>query len=757
VAFKVYQTDHYCLFFRASYPEVGHCGSGSSISEINKTRNLKLNCATVDKLCSEITWHTVEDLRMLYDDVSLKRGNSQDLGNLCVVADSPSGYSNNISSHSYKSVFPVEKYSEYTGAVTKCYINSSSSPEHASLNDEHKSESEFNNPVPEVELVNKTSPSEVSTMPGPTERQSISSHHSSAKRRQGTKCDSVSSDDRYYPKRERSRSKYEKSVRKLRQKNIHTVVSEQEGTSRSSLEEKSDMPDILKTVIKDPLRYCQDDIISEGRKIEDNMIENGGKSEEQTKGNYSPNKEHNIFTLKTEKIELASNKESGTSKKKSSKLSKKQKCGSSLTIKHYFKMKNTEHVSSCSSSEHNVKTSDVSSSDDCVPSTPIHTTKFGIQYINKSQNSPVKSHTSLEHHLKDPKSSVRIQLTESESVDCDTVKSSSNTEMPLDDCSKRTKQEKCELSRKRVRNKPIAEVSKKVNAGILSYFGPPVQVIKCSDARKFELTDDTTCGADKENNFQFKRSPYTVNVPARKRPGKCGKGASLQRVCQQQLKSTVNAVNEEDTDNEYLYNSSRKELENIIKLSEDSLLCGIEQQGLKIVPDVSMKTIYRFETSYREETISGDNCETKYEEGVVISSDDKGQDFKVSHLTLEHLEQRFKNNVKYLRDIMKGEQYCWRHEQFKKGGPASRNLRYALATFPYTDSQLDHLLTLLREVFCRKHSFVTCADYIMKVLLPEATAKIFMDEFSLSHQEALQKIHEMCYPSCTSNDMSLAW
>jgi hypothetical protein len=172
----------------------------------------------------------------------------------------------------------------------------------------------------------------------------------------------------------------------------------------------------------------------------------------------------------------------------------------------------------------------------------------------------------------------------------------------------------------------------------------------------------------------------------------------LQRAFQQQLKTTVNATNEDDIHNEHLCNSPRKELEEIIGLSEDSLLCGIGQQEFKIVPDVSLKTGDNFETNYRQEVAtSSDKFETKYEEEEATSGDNEGQDFKMSHLTLEQLEQRFKNNVKYLRDILKDEKYCWCHEQLKKVALPQEISTMLLLKFP-TQIHRSLVVTLARNL-----------------------------------------------------------
>jgi hypothetical protein len=747
-------SSHYCLFFRDKYPEVQICGSGSSVNGINTTRNLTLNYVTGNKLCNEVMWHTVEDLKVPDSDVKLNRENSKDLTNAYVVAGSSAGYSCNFSSPSYESdnlegLFPFEKFSKYTGELIKCYVSSSSSPEHSSFGDEHKCE--FNNNVSEVELVSRTSPSEVLTRPRPIEKHNVRNHYSSAKSKEGTKCHSDLSDD--HSDRESSRSRYEEklSLGKLRQKSIHPVVSEEKDTSGCSWEKESDVPDILKAVIKNTIG-CQGDPTSDGRKVEETVTDSGSKNVEPTTGNYSSNKEHKIFTLETDVMEVASSKKSGTVKKKSSKL---QKCGSNSTIKHYFKMKNPEHFSSSSDSEQSVRTPDVSNSDDSVPGTSVHTTQFGIQYMNRTEMSPVVSPSSLSHCLIDPKSSARIQMAKSGLVDCGTDKSSHKTEVPLGHCSKHTKQGKSNrLSTKRKRYKSSLEVSKNVNASILSYFGSPVQTVKYS-VRKYDITDNAVCGTDNEKNSQQKHSPCHSNYfPMRQDAGNWGEGSSLQIPFQQQLETTVNATNEDDIHNNHMCNSFRRELKEVIELSEGPL-CDTGQHELNIVPDVSINDSDNLETNNRQEvTTSTDNFETRCkEQEEAISSQNEEQDFKVVHLTLEQLEQRFKNNVEYLRDILMGKKYCWRHEQFKKGGTALHSLHYAVAVVPYTNKQLDHLLLLLRKTFFHEHNYVTYFNYIVKVLLPEATAKIFMDEFSLDHQEALNKIHEVYIASDTADDM----
>lgn len=664
-----------------------------------------------DKLCSEIIWQTLEDFQRISNDIKLRK-ESQDCTNAYVTTDSFPGYSDDSDSYSCESdtpekFFTIEKYSKYTGAVIRQYVNPNS-PEHSSPNSKHKCDFQFNNLGSEVESVNSKPTSVVSAKLRPEKKQNISHDYGGAKNKQRPKCDSSSDDDRHHLSRTGNESKYEGkfSVNRPKLKNMATAIHEEECTSGSRWKMENDMLNDSKIVTENP-----EDTISERRKV-DSTAENKGKSELQNRGAYTLNRERKSCPMGTDMvmkvasfketsvdqncIRRGNKKESDSVKKRLSQLNKKRTHKNNLTIKHYFQTKNTKHVSLFGSSEESVETPHISSTDDCVPGTPIHTTQFGIQLISKTENLSVESPVSLGHYVREPKCSVRIQQTKSEPVDYDTDKSSS--EAKLTGYSKHTKKKRCSK---------LSARTKRANRDIPSYSGSQM--------------------------------------------GKRDRGSSLQNFYHQQLKSAVQAINEGEH-----FLSSSEESEKRAAISEDLLLCGAEQKELKIVPDVSLKTSDNFETNHGQEAVTNDdNTETIPKQAVTSSNNQ--EDFKVSHLTLEQLEQKFKSNVKYLYGILKGEKYCWRHEQFKKGGTDSRNLCYAVSTIPYTDSQLNHLLLLIRNTFYRKYSYMNHFDYIMKVLLPEATTKIFMDQFSLSHEETLQKIHKIHIASDTPDEKSLPW
>ncbi|XP_023718184.1 uncharacterized protein LOC111870280 isoform X2 [Cryptotermes secundus] len=694
-----------------NYSEFGSCGLKSSAYARNRIRNLKLNSVADDKFYSEIIWQTVEDFQRIPNDIKLRK-EAEDRTNAYVATDSLPGYSDDCDSYSCESdtpekFFTIEKYSKYTGAVIRQYVNPDS-PEHSSPNSKHKCDFHFSNLGAEVESVNSKPTSAVSVKFSPRKKQNISHDCSGAKDKQRPKCDSSSDDDRHHLSKTRNARKYEGKfcVNRPKWKNMANVIYKEEGTSGSKWKMENDMLNDPKTVTENPTR-CYEDTISERRKV-DSTAENKGKSELQSRGAYTSNRTHKTCSMETDVvmkvtsfketsadnkyIRRGNSKESDSAKTRISQLNNKRTHKNNRTINHYFQTKKTEHVSLFGSSEESVETPHISSTDDCVPGTPIHTTQFGIQLISKTENLSVESPVSLGHCVREPKCSVRIQQTKSEPVDYDTDKSSSKAK--LSGYSNYTKKKKCSiLSARRKRHKSAAEISKRASGHIPSYFGSQV--------------------------------------------GKSDRKSSLQNVYQQQLKSVVQAVNEGE-----LLPSSSEESGKGTAISEDLLLCGAEQKELKIVPDVFLKTKDNFETNHGQEAVTSSNNQ---------------EDFKVSHLTLEELEQKFKSNVKYLYGILKGEIYCWRHEQFKKGGTDSRNLCYAVSTIPYTDSQLNHLLFLIRNTFYRKYSYMNHFDYIMKVLLPEATTKIFMDQFSLSHEQTLQKIHKIHIASDTPDEKSLPW
>jgi hypothetical protein len=671
-----------------------------------------------DKFCSEIIWQTVEDFQRLTNGIKLRK-KIQDLTNACMATESFPGYIDNSDSYSceldtLENLFITEKYSKYTGAITKQHVNPNS-PEHSSPNNAQKCGFHFNNLGSEVESVNNNPIDVISAKKKSREKQNISHNYGVAKSKQRQKCDSASDDHRHHFSRKKHASRYEgkSSVNRHKwKKNMDTTISEEEGTSR--WEEENDVFSDSKTVTKDPTRRRRD-VISERKKV-DSTVEDKGKGELQNRGAFTSNRELKTCSIKTDMgikvgsfketsannkyIRRGKNKESDSVKERLSQLNNIRTHESNLTIKHSFQTKSREHVLLFSSSEESVETPHKTSTD-CVPGTPIHATQFGIQLASKTENFPVESPVSVIHCLREPKCSVRIQQTKSEPMDYDTDKSSSKAKMS--GYSKHTKRKKIsELSTRRKKHKSAMEVSKRASGGIPSYFGSQM--------------------------------------------GKSDSRSSLQNVYEQQLKTAVQAINE----GEHFFISTEEKPEKRTVLSVDLLLRDTEQKGITVNTSDNSKANHG-----QEVVTNGDNTETIQKQ--VVTSSNNQEDFRVSHLTLEQLEEKFRSNVKYLYGILKGEKYCWRHEQFKKGGTDSRNLCYAVSTIPYADSQLDHLLLLIRNTFYRKYSYMNHFDYIMKVLLPEATTKIFMDEFSLSHEETLQRIHKIYIVSDTPGEKSLSW
>lgn len=718
---NIYRITIFCFYSRENYSEFGSYGLESSSFARNRIRNPKLNSVAYDKLCSEVIWQTVEDFERLPNDIKL-RTKFQDLTNSCGVSGGFTGYSDNSDSYSreledtLEDFFTTEKYSKYTGAVIKQYVNPNS-PQYSSPNNAHKWEFHFSNLDSEVESVNHSPTSVGSAELSSMKKHNISLDYGGAKSKQRQKCDSPF-DDRHHLSQKRNASKYEgeSSVNRHKWKNMDTAISEEEGTSKSRWEQEDEVFSDSKAVTKVPT-MCHKEAIIERRKV-DSTADDKGKSELQNGAAHTPNIEHNTCSLETDfvmtvgsfketsvdnKLRRGKNKESDSVKERLSQLNNRRVHENNLTIKHYFQMKSREHVAVFGSSEENVEAHE-SSTDDCVPGTPINTTQFGIQLISKTENLPVESPLSVIHCLREPKCSARIQQTESKSMYYDTDKSSSKAK--ISGYSKHSKRKTfSKLSTRRKKHKSAMDISKMASREIPSYFGSLM--------------------------------------------GKSDRESSLQNVYQQQLKTAMQTINED----EHLFCSSGEKSENRTVLSVDLLLCGNEQKGLTIVQDVPYKTSGNSKTNHGQEVMTNsDNTET-IQKQVVTSSNN--QDFRVSHLTLEQLEEKFKSNVKYLYSILKGEKYCWRHEQFQKGGPDSRNLCYAISTVPYTESQLDHILLLIRNTFYRNYSYMNHFDYIMKVLLPEATTKIFMDEFSLGHEETLQRIHNIYIVSDELDEKSL--
>ncbi|XP_071800237.1 uncharacterized protein [Asterias amurensis] len=103
------------------------------------------------------------------------------------------------------------------------------------------------------------------------------------------------------------------------------------------------------------------------------------------------------------------------------------------------------------------------------------------------------------------------------------------------------------------------------------------------------------------------------------------------------------------------------------------------------------------------------------------------------------LKRLVRRNKRFLREIFVGKRPCKRHLEYKQGGYARANLAYEAWYGPFTEDQVDCIMTELMKVYCAKHN--RFLEYLSKVLLPEALTKICMDVLHLS-QEAAQLIME---------------
>ncbi|XP_013412165.1 uncharacterized protein LOC106174933 isoform X2 [Lingula anatina] len=107
----------------------------------------------------------------------------------------------------------------------------------------------------------------------------------------------------------------------------------------------------------------------------------------------------------------------------------------------------------------------------------------------------------------------------------------------------------------------------------------------------------------------------------------------------------------------------------------------------------------------------------------------------VNQLQDDQLRYMVEKNEKYLRQIFEGKRSCLRHEEYKKGGVSRYNLDHNQASLcVYLESQNDAVMETLIQIFCKKHN--KYLDYLMKVLLPEALIKIYMDVHQVGHAAA---------------------
>lgn len=107
---------------------------------------------------------------------------------------------------------------------------------------------------------------------------------------------------------------------------------------------------------------------------------------------------------------------------------------------------------------------------------------------------------------------------------------------------------------------------------------------------------------------------------------------------------------------------------------------------------------------------------------------------KVEDLRSDHLKYLINNMEEYLRTIFRGEVYCRRHEDYKKGGKSKDNLNFQVGMAHFTEDQHDCIMDALMAMFCYKH--IKYIDYVTKVMFPEALIKLYQDVHQTKYDEA---------------------
>ncbi|XP_071486871.1 uncharacterized protein [Diadema antillarum] len=110
----------------------------------------------------------------------------------------------------------------------------------------------------------------------------------------------------------------------------------------------------------------------------------------------------------------------------------------------------------------------------------------------------------------------------------------------------------------------------------------------------------------------------------------------------------------------------------------------------------------------------------------------------VRELTEDDIASLTLRNKLYLRRIFTGKISCERHQLYKKKPSDRMALKHQVRLGPFRDEQMDAVMGELVKIYCKRH--FKYMDYISKVLLPEAMAKIYMDVHSVSHAQAEQVI-----------------
>ncbi|GJQ74404.1 hypothetical protein Trydic_g21275 [Trypoxylus dichotomus] len=109
-------------------------------------------------------------------------------------------------------------------------------------------------------------------------------------------------------------------------------------------------------------------------------------------------------------------------------------------------------------------------------------------------------------------------------------------------------------------------------------------------------------------------------------------------------------------------------------------------------------------------------------------------------MTIEKLIAAYRNNKQYLEGIIDGTIPSERHEKFKSV-VSREELTFNTSMIVFSNEQKQILASKLCERFGVGSS---CSNYYFKVLLPELCLKIFMDEHSMSREQAIEYLD--CYP-----------
>ncbi|XP_076350804.1 uncharacterized protein LOC143247130 isoform X2 [Tachypleus tridentatus] len=107
----------------------------------------------------------------------------------------------------------------------------------------------------------------------------------------------------------------------------------------------------------------------------------------------------------------------------------------------------------------------------------------------------------------------------------------------------------------------------------------------------------------------------------------------------------------------------------------------------------------------------------------------------IKELTNRQLQHIFNKSLSFLQEVHNGKLFNQRHEDFLHGGQASRSLTFQVPLSMFKEDQIDFIMDLLMEVYCKKNPAENL-DYILKVLLPVALIKVHMEVTGKSYKES---------------------